>query len=288
MSEAEVMTNESEAAGSSPNYLSKFNLAGKVALITGGSRGIGRGIALCLAEAGADIVLTARKPPGLEEAAQVVTKIGRRVLTVPANIRNLSEVDSVVKTAVDKFRRIDILVNNAATNPLYGSVFDIDEKAWDVTLGLNLKSCFFMSQAVGKLMRDRGGGSIINIASEDGIRPFVGLGVYSISKAGLIMLTKVMAEEWGQYHIRVNAIAPGFVRTKFSQAVWDNPKMVEEVESNIAIGRIAEPEEVVNTALFLASEASSYITGQTVVLDGGHFASVKPLLSMMAQGTKKE
>ncbi len=282
------MTNESEAAGSSPNYLSKFNLAGKVALITGGSRGIGRGIALCLAEAGADIVLTARKPPGLEEAAQVVTKIGRRVLTVPANIRNLSEVDSVVKTAVDKFRRIDILVNNAATNPLYGSVFDIDEKAWDVTLGLNLKSCFFMSQAVGKLMRDRGGGSIINIASEDGIRPFVGLGVYSISKAGLIMLTKVMAEEWGQYHIRVNAIAPGFVRTKFSQAVWDNPKMVEEVESNIAIGRIAEPEEVVNTALFLASEASSYITGQTVVLDGGHFASVKPLLSMMAQGTKKE
>ena len=282
------MTNESEAAGSSPNYLSKFNLAGKVALITGGSRGIGRGIALCLAEAGADIVLTARKPPGLEEAAQVVTKIGRRVLTVPANIRNLSEVDSVVKTAVDKFRRIDILVNNAATNPLYGSVFDIDEKAWDVTLGLNLKSCFFMSQAVGKLMLDRGGGSIINIASEDGIRPFVGLGVYSISKAGLIMLTKVMAEEWGQYHIRVNAIAPGFVRTKFSQAVWDNPKMVEEVESNIAIGRIAEPEEVVNTALFLASEASSYITGQTVVLDGGHFASVKPLLSMMAQGTKKE
>ena len=170
------MTNESEAAGSSPNYLSKFNLAGKVALITGGSRGIGRGIALCLAEAGADIVLTARKPPGLEEAAQVVTKIGRRVLTVPANIRNMSEVDSVVKTAVDKFRRIDILVNNAATNPLYGSVFDIDEKAWDVTLGLNLKSCFFMSQAVGKLMRDRGGGSIINIASEDGIRPFVGFG----------------------------------------------------------------------------------------------------------------
>ena len=275
------MTNESEAAGSSPNYLSKFNLAGKVALITGGSRGIGRGIALCLAEAGADIVLTARKPPGLEEAAQVVTKIGRRVLTVPANIRNLSEVDSVVKTAVDKFRRIDILVNNAATNPLYGSVFDIDEKAWDVTLGLNLKSCFFMSQAVGKLMRERGGGSIINIASEDGIRPFVGLGVYSISKAGLIMLAKVLAEEWGQYHIRVNTIAPGFVRTRFSQAVWDDPEMVEEVESNIAIGRIAEPEEIANTALFLASEASSYITGQTIVLDGGHFASVKHLLAMM-------
>ena len=136
-------------------------------------------------------------------------------------------------------------------------------------------------------MRNKGGGCIINIASEDGIRPFVGLGVYSISKAGLIMLTKVLAEEWGQYYIRVNAIAPGFVRTKFSQAVWDNPKMIAEVESNIAIGRIAEPEEVVNTALFLASEASSCITGQTIVLDGGHFASVKPLLAMMTQTGKK-
>jgi dehydrogenase/reductase SDR family protein 4 len=275
------MANELEARRSSPTLSSKFSLAGKVALITGGSRGIGRGIALCLAEAGADIVLTARKPPDLEEAAQEVTKIGRRVLAISANIRNLSEVESVVKTATDKFHRIDILVNNAATNPLYGSVFDIDEKVWDVTLGLNLKSCFFMSQAVGKLMRDKGGGSIINIASEDGIRPFVGLGIYSISKAGLIMLTKVLAEEWGQYHIRANAIAPGFVRTKFSQAVWGNPEMIAKVESNTAIGRIAEPEEVVYTALFLASDASSYITGQTIVLDGGHFASVKPLLAML-------
>jgi NAD(P)-dependent dehydrogenase (short-subunit alcohol dehydrogenase family) len=270
-----------KAEMSSPSYSSKFNLAGKVALITGGSRGIGREIALCLAEAGADIVLMARKPLDLEKVAQSIMKIGRRVLTVPANIRNLSEIDSVVKAAVDEFHRIDILVNNAATNPVYGSVFDIDEKAWDVTLGLNLKSCFFMSQAVGKLMRERGGGSIINIASEDGIRPFVGLGVYSISKAGLIMLAKVLAEEWGQYRIRVNTIAPGFVRTRFSQAVWDDPKTVAEVENNIALGRIAEPEEIANTALFLASEASSYLTGQTIVLDGGHFASVKHLLAMM-------
>jgi dehydrogenase/reductase SDR family protein 4 len=171
------MANELESRGDSPALSSKFSLAGKVALITGGSRGIGRGIALCLAEAGADIVLTARKPPDLEEAAQEVNKIGRRVLAIPANIRNLPEVDSVVKKATDKFHRIDILVNNAATNPLSGSVFDIDEKVWDVTLGLNLKSCFFMSQAVGKLMRDKGGGSIINIASEGGVRPFVGLGI---------------------------------------------------------------------------------------------------------------
>jgi NAD(P)-dependent dehydrogenase (short-subunit alcohol dehydrogenase family) len=188
---------------------------------------------------------------------------------------------------VAEFGHIDILVNNAATNPVYGSVFDIDEKVWDVTMGLNLKACFFLSQALGKLMREQGGGSIVNVSSEDGVRPFVGLGVYSISKAGVIMLTKVLAQEWGQYNIRVNAIAPAFVRTRFSQAIIENPKMIKEVENNTTLGRIAEPEEIVNTALFLASDASSYMTGQTVLLDGGHFASVKPLLSMMMQITKK-
>jgi dehydrogenase/reductase SDR family protein 4 len=275
------MTGELEATRSNKSFLSKFNLSGKVALITGGSRGIGRGIALGLAEAGADIVLTARKPPDLEAVAREIAKMGRRVLMVPANIRNLPELDNVVKTALDEFHRIDILVNNAATNPVYGSVFDIDEKAWDVTMGLNLKSCFFLSQVVGRVMRDKGGGNIINVASEDGVRPFVGLGVYSISKAGLIMLTKVLAQEWGQYHIRVNAIAPTFVRTKFSQAVWGDPQVLGELEKNIALGRIAEPEEIVNTALFLASEASSYITGQTIIMDGGHFASVRTLLPMI-------
>ena len=275
------MTDELEATRSNKSFLSKFNLSGKVALITGGSRGIGRGIALGLAEAGADIVLTARKPPDLEAVAREIAKMDRRVLIVPANIRNLPELENVVKTALDEFHRIDILVNNAATNPVYGSVFDIDEKAWDVTMGLNLKSCFFLSQVVGRVMRDKGGGNIINIASEDGVRPFVGLGVYSISKAGLIMLTKVLAQEWGQYHIRVNAIAPAFVRTRFSQAVWGDPQVLGELEKNIALGRIAEPEEIVNTALFLASEASSYITGQTIIMDGGHFASVRTLLPMI-------
>ena len=282
------MIDELVAIRSKMPFLSQFSLSGKLALITGGSRGIGRRIAFGLAEAGADIVLTARKRADLEEAAHEVSKLGRKVLVVPANIRNLPEIDNVLKVAVNEFRHIDILVNNAATNPIYGSVFDIDEKVWDTTLGLNLKSCFFMSKAVGKMMRDKGGGSIINIVSETGIRPFVGLGVYSISKAGLIMLTQVLAQEWGQYHIRVNAIAPGFVRTQFSQAIWDNPRMAKEVESNIAIGRIAEAEEIASTAIFLASEASSYITGQTIVMDGGHFASVKPLLAMMAQNTKKE
>jgi len=277
------MTSEQEGITGRKSFLDKFRLSGKVALVTGGSRGIGRSIALGLAEAGADIVLVARKLPNLEETAQEITKLGRRALAVSANIRYLPELDNLVNKAVGEFHSIDILVNNAATNPVFGSVFDIDEKAWDVTMGLNLKGCFFLSQAVGKVMREKGGGCIINVASEDGIRPFVGLGVYSISKAGVLMLTKVLAEEWGQYNIRVNAIAPAFVRTKFSQAVWDNPLMVKEVENNTALGRIAEPEEMVNAALFLASEASSYMTGQTIILDGGHFASVRTLLSMISK-----
>ena len=269
------------------SFLDRFRLSGKVALITGGSRGIGRNIALGLAEAGADIVLAARKLPDLETTAHEITKMGRKTLAVSANVRHLPELDDLVKKAVAEFDHIDILVNNAATNPVYGSAFDINEKVWDVTMGLNLKACFFLSQALGKVMRERGGGSIINVSSEDGVRPFAGLGVYSISKAGVIMLTKVLAQEWGQYNIRVNAIAPAFVRTRFSQAIIENPKMIMEVKNNTALGRIAEPEEIVNAALFLASEASSYMTGQTVVLDGGHFASVKPLLSMMAQVTKR-
>jgi NAD(P)-dependent dehydrogenase (short-subunit alcohol dehydrogenase family) len=260
-------------------FLDKFLLSGKVAIVTGGSRGIGRSITLGLAEAGADIVLASRKLPDLEATAQDISRMGRKALPVVANVRHLPEISSLVKRAADEFGHVDILVNNAGTNPSFSSVFDIEEKAWDITLGLNLKGCFFLSQAVGKMMRDKGGGSIINISSEYGINPRPGLGVYAISKAAIIMLTQVLAEEWGQYDIRVNAIAPGLVKTGFSEALWDNPIIRDKTEDNTALGRIAEPEEIVGAALYLASEASSYVTGQTIVLDGGHFASVRTLLS---------
>lgn len=190
-------------------FMDKFQLSNKVALITGGSRGIGRAIALGLAEAGADIVLASRKLPDLEMVAHEISRMGRKALPIAANIRYMEEIDNLIDRAVTEFGHIDILVNNAATNPVFGSVFDIEEKAWDVTLSLNLKTCFFLSQKTGKIMRHNSkGGNIINIASEDGIRPRVGLGVYAITKAGLIMLTRVLAEEWGQYNIRANAIAP--------------------------------------------------------------------------------
>jgi len=261
-------------------FLDKFLLTGKVALVTGGSRGIGRSITLGLAEAGADIVLASRKLPDLEATAQQISQMGRKALPVVANIRHLPEINDLIKKATDEFGHIDILVNNAGTNPSFSSVFNIEEKVWDITLGLNLKGCFFLSQVVGRMMRDKGGGgSIINMSSEYGINPRPGLGVYSISKAAIIMLTQVLAEEWGQYDIRVNAIAPGIVKTQFSEALWDNPIIRDKTEDNTALGRIAEPEEIVGAALYLASEASSYVTGQTIVLDGGHFASVRTLLS---------
>lgn len=258
-------------------FLDKFRLSGKVALVTGGSRGIGKAIALGLAEAGADVIVASRKLPDLEAVAQEISRMGRKSLAVSANLRHLPEIDSLMEKVLGEFGRVDILVNNAGTNVAFGSMFDVDEKAWDVTMGLNLKGFFFMAQAVGKVMRDKGGGNIINIASVDGIRPRVGGAVYSISKAGIIMLTQVLALELSQHNVRVNAIAPGIIKTKFSEALWQDPLIAGENEKNTALGRVGEPEEMVAAALFLASEASSYITGQTIVLDGGHFSSIKPL-----------
>ncbi len=268
------------AAGESA--LQAFRLVGKVALVTGGSRGIGRAIALGLAEAGADVVIASRNLPDLEAVAHEISLKGRKALPVSANIRHLAEIDNLVKKAVDEFSRIDILVNNAATNVVFDSVFEIDERAWDIIVGLNLKGYFFLSQAVGKEMREKGSGSIINVTSEDGIRPRIGAGVYSISKAGIIMLTQVLAQEWGQYNIRVNGIAPGVVKTRFSEALWGNLIIRERTEDSAALGRIGEPEEIAGAAVFLASEASSYITGQTIMIDGGHFSSVRTLLSTIA------
>ncbi len=260
------------------SFLEKFRLDGKVALITGGSRGIGKAIASALAEAGADIILASRKLPDLEATTQQISQTGRRVLAVQANVRHLPEIDNLVKKSMEKFGRIDILINNAGTNPTFGSIFKMDETVWDIIMGLNLKGYFFLSQAVAKIMRDKGGGTIVNTSSEDGIRPGVGLGTYSISKAGVIMLTQVLAQELGQYNIRVNAIAPGVIKTKLSEKLWLDPIQVKETENNTALGRIAEPEEMADAVLFFASEASSYITGQTILLDGGGYASVQAML----------
>jgi NAD(P)-dependent dehydrogenase (short-subunit alcohol dehydrogenase family) len=168
----------------------------------------------------------------------------------------------------DELGRIDILVNSAGTNPTMAPAIDIEERAWDSIMNLNLKGLFSLSQAAARVMKEQGGGKIINIASVAGITPDI-LPVYSISKAGVIMATKVMAQQWAQYGIRVNAIAPGLVKTRFSEALWSNPGIAQVVMSRTPLRRVAEPDEMVGAVIFLASDASSYVTGHTLVVDGG-------------------
>jgi dehydrogenase/reductase SDR family member 4 len=249
----------------SPNV---FSLSGKVALVTGGSRGIGKAIAVGLAKFGADVAVTSRKLPDLEEVAKEIKGLGRRSMAVATHVGRVEEINNLVPKVKDEFGRIDILVNNAGTNPSMAGAMDVEERAWDAVMNLNLKGLFFLSQAVAKVMKEQGGGKIINVASVAGITPDI-LPIYSISKAGVIMATKVMAQQWAQFNIRVNAIAPGLTKTKFSEALWNNPVIEQAVMERTPLRRVAEPDEMVGAVIFLASDASSYVTGHTLVVDGG-------------------
>lgn len=250
-------------------FLEKWTLKGQVALVTGGSRGIGEAIALGLAEAGVDVAVASRKLPELENVAQEVRKLGRRSLAVSANTGRSQDIAYLVQKVMAEFGRIDILINNAGTNPVLGPVLDEDERAWDLTFNVNVKGYFLLAQAVCRIMKEQGGGKIVNLASHAGITPHPDIGVYSVTKAAIIMLTKVLAQEWGEYNIRVNSIAPGVIQTRFSTALWTIPKYRQRTDDNTALHRIGQPEEIVGAALFLASDASSYVTGETIVVDGG-------------------
>ena len=245
-----------------------FSLEGKVALITGGSRGIGRATALGFAGAGADVVVASRKLDDLEKVAEEIRGMGRESLAIAAHAGRLEDISNLVTKTVEKFERIDILVNNAGTNPTADSALDIEERAWDAIMNLNLKGLFFLSQAVARVMKAKGGGCIINVASVAGIRPDI-LPIYSISKAGVIMATKVMALEWAKDNIRVNALAPGVVKTRLSRYLWDNPGITEKIMEEIPMRRPAETEEMVGAMIYLASDAASYATGAVISVDGG-------------------
>jgi NAD(P)-dependent dehydrogenase (short-subunit alcohol dehydrogenase family) len=248
----------------------KNRLDGKVAIVTGASRGIGKATALGLAEAGANIVVVSRDLASLEVVAQEIRNMGREALAVSAHVGKSEHLPGVVDHITREMGRIDILVNNAGTNPAMCSMLDLEERLWDSIMNLNLKGLVFLSQAVAKAIKEGGGGSIINVTSADGLRHEVDGGTYAISKAGVIMATKVMAQEWARYGIRVNAVAPGHIHTRLGDSVFSvRPEYEEELLARIPLGRIGEPRELVGTMVYLASSASSYTTGATFIVDGG-------------------
>ena len=247
-----------------------LSLEGKIAIVTGGGTGIGRSIALQFAEAGADVVVASRRLSVLEKVAEEIRAMGRRSLAIQTDISKKSDVDKMVQKTMNEFGVIDILVNNAGV--VMRSLLETEEDAWEKILSINLKGCQLCSQAVGRIMVERKRGNIINIASVDGLTAALPDSAYCVSKAGVIMFTRVLAKELASCNIRVNAIAPGLVRTPMSESVWRDSKTLEEEEAKIPVGRMAEPEEIANAALFLASDLSRYIIGATIVVDGGCLA----------------
>lgn len=253
--------------------ISKLTLEGKVAVITGGSRGIGHAAALAMADAGASVVVASRKAEDLEKVAEEIKATGAKSLAVACHVAKLEDSKNLVDTVVKEFGRIDILFNNAGTNPYFGPLLGAEEWAWDVTMNVNLKGAFFLAKMVAQVMKDKGtGGSIINTASVGGLMPSE-IPVYDVTKAGLLMLTRCMAREWGPYGIRVNAISPGVIKTRLSAVMWETEEATKASERLTAIGRLGEPEDVAKVVLFLASEAAAYITGDNIVIDGGQMVA---------------
>ncbi|MDI6856994.1 MAG: glucose 1-dehydrogenase [Dehalococcoidia bacterium] len=249
-----------------------FDLSGRVAVVTGGSRGIGRAIALGLAQYGADVVVASRKQEDLDVVAGEIRQLGRKASAIATHMRNTEDIDRLVEKTLEEYGKIDILVNNAGTNPYFGPIMDLEERTWDQIMTVNLKGYFLLARAVARGMIERGSGNIINVSSTGGRRASPGLGCYSISKAGVIMLTQVLAQELGPHGIRVNAIAPGIVQTRFAEALWGNEEILARTVQTTPLRRIAQAEEMAGVCVWLASDASSYVTGQTIVLDGGSSA----------------
>ena len=249
----------------------KISLQGKIAIVTGGGKGIGRAIALGFAEAGADVVIADINMEEANKTVEQIKALHRHALAVQTNIAVKSEVDNMVAKTLEKFGTIDILVNDAAIN-IMRPLVDLREDGWDKVMNVDLKGYFLCSQAAAKVMMEKKSGNIINMVSTGAVKAAPGLGAYSIAKAGVVMLTKLLAVELASYNIRVNAIGPYLVKTAFSQPMWADPDALQSLEASIPLGRIAEAEDVMRVALFLASEASTYITGQVIFLDGGTLA----------------
>lgn len=248
-----------------------FSLTDKIALITGASRGIGEQIALTLSENGAKCILVSRKMEGLEKVVNKITNGGGQAEAIACNMGELDQIQNLMSEVKEKYGKLDILVNNAAANPYFGEMLNAEEWAWDKTNQVNLKGPFFMSQMGARLMVD-GGGSIVNVSSVNGIKPAPFQGIYSITKAALISMTKAFAKELAPNNIRVNALLPGLTQTKFASAITENKEIEKEVISQIPMKRMAEPFEMAGAVLYLVSNASLYTTGTCITCDGGLLA----------------
>jgi len=251
----------------------QFDLNGKVAIVTGASKGIGESIARGLAEFGAKVVVSSRKQDAVDAVAESFKKDGLEATGVACHVGDKSQLQNLVEKTVATYGGVDILINNAATNPVYGPLAEMEEEVFDKIMNVNVKACFTLANLCHPIMKSRGGGSIINIASVEGQTPSSGLGLYSVSKAALIMLTKSQGKEWGRDGIRSNAICPGLIQTKFSSALWKNEAILHQVEKHLPSGRMAQPDEMAGLALFLASDAASYCTAGVYVADGGHMVA---------------
>lgn len=246
-----------------------LDLSGKVAIITGASRGIGQSIAEHFAQAGAKVVLSSRKQDALDEVMASIKANGGEALAIAAHAGQKETLKALVDKTVEAYGKVDILVNNAATNPHFGMLLDAEDSMWQKTFEVNVMGNFWLCQNVVPIMRENGGGSIVNVASIAGIRPGAMQGIYSATKAAIISLTKTLSMELGSDNIRVNAIAPGLIQTKFARALWDNDVLLKNVEDRTPLGRIGQPDEIASIALWLASDLSSFATGETFVIDGG-------------------
>ena len=250
-----------------------FQLDEKVALITGASKGIGEAMARGLAEFGARVVLSSRKQDAIDAVAEAFKTDGLQAVAIAANMGKMEDIHGLVEQTVDIFGGVDIIINNAAANPVYGPIDQTEERAFDKIIDVNLKGPFELCKKACPVLRERGGGSIINISSIGGLTPEKHIGIYSVSKAALINMTKAMAQDWGVDHIRVNAICPGLIKTKFSEALWNQEENLERFLRNIPLRRIGKADDIAGLAVYLASDASAYCTGGIYMIDGGYASS---------------
>ena len=249
-----------------------FDLDGKIAFVSGASRGIGAAIAQILAQQGAHVIVSSRRIESCETVVATITAAGGKATAMACHIGEIEQISAVFAQIREQFGRLDILVNNAAANPHFGNILDTDLGAFQKTVDVNIRGYFFMSVEAGKLMRDNGGGSIINVASVNGISPAQLQGIYSVTKAAVISMTKAFAKDCATFGIRCNALLPGLTDTKFASALTSNPAILKHALQIIPLNRVADPSEMAGAVLYLASDASSYTTGTTLTVDGGMLA----------------